>query len=213
MARNLRRFVIASLALWPLCMAPGMIHAETVKPSDVATVQFEKKWGLLFALADDLDLEPFNSATLALQRFSSPSRGYRVGATLGIHSMRSTNLGYETKSTGYSMTINVQKHYRLSVTTPIVPYVALGPMGGISDSKQFHESKVGLSASAGFEWHPSNAIGIVGEYGSSLQYSYRNDRVTTYDEFNEHEPPIPPHRTRTFEFVPDAVRLGISFYW
>jgi hypothetical protein len=114
---------------------------------------------------------------------------------------------------GYSVFINLQRIYRWSGVWTVQPYFAAGVTAGLSDYTAFHESSAGLVLSVGSEWKLSRSIGLLGEYESSLTYTYRNDRVTTYIDTDEYSIPVPPHRSKSVELGANSVRLGLAVYW
>lgn len=163
---------------------------------------------LSFQLAENFDLEPFSGATISLKRMQSNSGAYRFGFSVNARTVDTPD-DYDIITTE----IVLQRLNHLIADRPVSPFYAFGPMVGYSSAKDSTEWRLGIVLTLGAEWFATKNLSITGEYGTSAAYYVEDIKVVSYNFDDEHGFEIPRHRTEGFVLIPNAVKLGVSFYW
>lgn len=178
------------------------------------------KWAVLFELAGETDqsiyeqyfddnatLAPYGELGLMLKHMTSDKWGYRAGF------MISTQLIDRRVHDSYSVELIAQGLVHTASTRQVSPYFAVGPTAGRTEAEDSTETRGGLILSVGAEYFPIRWLSLLAEYNSSLLYRSKHVKVITWEYPGDHSEEIPPHRSRSFEFSPFAIRLGLSVYW
>jgi len=158
------------------------------------------KWALQFGLQSDVRLTGFNNSSLALQKTTKGGSTWRLGLDFGI-STRSQDQSQTTPDTvragtsrdddTESATVVLQKLFRLHTSTPIRPYIAIGPLVGFrhtnntldpaqSTTKRENIDNmwmVGARGAVGAEWFVTDYLSLLAEYAGDV--SVRWDKSTS----------------------------------
>lgn len=126
-----------------------------------------------------------------------------------------------------SLSVAAERLRYLNPSGPVSLFYGFGPM--LSGSRRTIESSVstddgpgssskntttslgvGLGGVIGVEWFPHEQIGILGQYGSNLLYSWKKSELETHAGTQDRTSRID---SNDLTFRPDTVRLGVSVYW
>lgn len=176
-------------------------------------------WALLFEIAPQVDvydywpgeynatLVAYDGLAVVLKRMASEAWGYRAGC---LFDTRMVDHGV---GDSYNVDVFAQGVRHMASNRQISPFVAAGPTFGHTGASDSTDLRIGIALSLGAEYFPVRWLSILGEYNSVLLYRSKDVRVTTWDNDGEHGWEVPPHRLKSLEFIPTAVRLGVSLYW
>lgn len=177
------------------------------------------EWAILFEIAEDLDshyedypednarFAPYDGLAVMLKHMTSEKWGYRVGVLVN------NRVVDERVSDSYNFDFLLQGVRHVASQRQVSPFIAAGATFGHTGVKDSTDLRVGLAFTLGAEYFPIRWLSILGEYNSSLLYRSKDVKIETWDDDGEHGWTTPPHRLKSLEFAPTAVRLGVSLYW
>jgi hypothetical protein len=188
-------------------------------------------------MGQNFTLSSFDGATLSIQRYTSAGGAWRLGVTLSGDVQQMKNAGSfgsdSIRRVGSSQNDINRQSLDLGLTRIVYPrppsavnfFCGIGPRFSYGRSHTEITSTdarrvignaknwtAGVGMVLGVQWFPYKAIGLSGEYGSSLVYRWQKAESRSLpdsgDEWGEEVT-----TNKGLSFGNGGVRLGISVYW
>ena len=216
-------------------------QTETMKDTAKNNSLQEEKWALLFQVTDNFSLRSFNGSLVSGDYHFLENTFLRVGVGINgslsnaESNVSSTSYGednQENKNKGFGVTIISQYFYYWKKGEKVKLFYGAGPFVGISFStektirKRFNgssydegESKrsstnlsFGVSGAIGVEWFASNDISFLGQYESSLGYSWTKT-ITKETRVNSNDNQERTDKGNRFNLSNPGLKIGMAIYF
>ncbi len=193
-------------------------------------------WALQFGLESDVRLTSFQGTTLSLQKVTMGEAVWRMGLGLSLTTQdRETEQSTEDSSyisssednSSSSVSLTIQRLFKLSSSTRIHPYVGIGPLARLNGSsresdshnnptrKQEYDSwSLGARTIFGAEWFVTGYLSLLAEYTLDATFdSSTEKRTTIYLVGNQTTTNTTETRSDGFRVSTGYTHLAVSLYF
>jgi hypothetical protein len=192
-------------------------------------------WALQFSLEHDLRLAPLQGSTLSLQRTTSGGAIWRFGVSSSfstrdgeteVFDPDTTYVSSSQDNTSIGLNLVAQRLLNLDGSTPIHPYIGVGPLFGFSYGRDETTQSIdvlqertlsvvsgGLRLGLGAEWFVTSSLSLLGEYSMDVVYEHRKETRELIGPVNTRHPAKTETSATTLRATSGYVNLGVSLYF
>ena len=226
---NLSNRILASLALFAMLLATTPLFAGE-------KIDTKGTWALQFGIESQTRLTSFQGTALSLQKTTMGGAIWRMGLGLNFY-VQDRESEYSDEDSSFitsteennntSMSITIQRLFKLSSSTRIQPYVGIGPLVNFSHQKTEQSApayplikktrdswSIGARSVFGAECFITSYLSLLGEYSFDASFNWTKDeRVATYDVLGEVETNTSETKTNSFRVSSGYTHLAVSLYF
>ncbi|MFH2055185.1 MAG: hypothetical protein ABIJ61_04450 [bacterium] len=193
-------------------------------------------WALQFGLESDVRLTGFQGTTLSLQKTTMSGAIWRMGLGVSL-SNQDRETEQITEDTSYiastensnssSISLTIQRMFKLNSSTKIHPYVGIGPLVKFNHSssdqgapnnptheRTYNSWSVGARTLFGAEWFVTGYLSLLGEYSLDAAFEWSKDsRTTIYEVSNGTTSSTNETRIDGFRVSKGYTYLAVSLYF